>query len=511
MSDYSSSNYRIAKNTVFLSIRMIVVLAINLFTTRNVLQALGVVDYGIYNVVCGFVAMFSFLNTSMSNGIQRYFNYEYGKNGEDGANKVYNTSIYIQLILAILVVVFVELIGIWYLQNKIVIPLDRLNAAKIIFQCSVIMFVMGILQAPFLAAVTAHEKMDFFAIVSVIDSILKFGISLVIVHVAYDGLILYGLLMTLACIITFVLYFVYCKKNFTEIYFKPTFDKNMFKSMLGFSGWNLFGSFSGVIVDQGINLVLNSFFGPVINAAHGIAIQINGAVQSFVVNIGMPIRPQVTQSYARGEIHRVMSLTYSVSKITCAIVLMLAIPMALEMDFLLYIWLGNNVPDHTSTFAIIILATSLITNLNWATSGVVHATGYMRNYQIFGSLLRMSALPISILALKWFSIPEISLISVLVCQFLAHMVGLFILKSLIEFSILDYINQIIIPLLIIMVISLILLFCIHMMLPSGWIRLFSISLSSVLIVGVLFYLFALSSSERLAIKSFIKTRLIKTL
>ncbi len=496
MPEFSTSNKRIAKNTVFLSIRMVIVLVINLFTTRIVLQALGVVDYGVYNVVCGFVTMFAFLNTAMSNGIQRFFNYEYGKNGEEGANKVYCTSFYIQATLAIFVVILVEVIGLWYLHNKMVIPADRLMAAEWIFQLAVLTFVIGIMQAPFSAAVTAHERMDFYAIVSVLDSVLKLGIAYLILVVIADRLIFYGFLMASISVINIIIYFIYCKRNFKEIRFNKSFDKGLFKSMLGFSGWNLFGSFSGVMADQGINLVLNFFFGPIVNAARGVALQINGAVHSFVSNISMPVRPQVTQSYAQGDIDRTMSLTYSVSKITCAIVMVLAIPASLEIDYLLQLWLGENVPDHTASFTILILLTSLVTNLNWATSGVVHATGIMRDYQLLGSILRMSSVPIAFCLLKFYDIPEIALLSVFICQVLAHTAGVFIVKRIVKMSLRDYMKKVVNPIILILLISSALLYGIHCLMAEGIIRLIVVSVSSLFIVGLFYYLIGLNDGEK---------------
>ncbi len=503
MPDNSSSNKRIAKNTLFLSIRMVIVLIINLFTTRIVLKALGVVDYGVYNVVCGFVAMFGFLNTSMSNGIQRFFNYEYGKNGEDGANRVYCSSLYIQGALALIIVVLVEAIGVWYLHNKMVIPVERLEAAEWIFQFSVLMFVLGIMQAPYSAAVTAHERMDFYAIVSVLDAVLKFGIAYLIMIASSDRLILYGLLMASISLINIVIYFIYCKLNFKEIHFKPVFDKGMLKSMLGFSGWNLFGSFSNVMADQGINLVLNFFFGPVVNAARGVAQQVNGAVQSFVSNISMPVRPQVTQSYAKGDISRMMNLTYSVSKVTCGIVLVLAIPASLEIDYLLHLWLEDNVPDHTSVFTIIVLLTSIVTNLNWATSGVVHATGIMRNYQILGSVLRVGSIPLAYFLLKIYQIPSLALLSVLFCQLLAHAVGLFVVRSLVGMPIWDYIKKVVYPIVRVMVIATVILLLLHWLMPYGLFRLLVVSFSSLIVVVTLFYFLGLNDNEKTIVRKMV--------
>lgn len=509
MTDNSSSNKRIAKNTLFLSIRMVIVLVINLFTTRIVLQALGVVDYGVYNVVCGFVTMFAFLNTAMSNGIQRFFNYEFGKNGEDGANKVYCTSLYIQATLALIVVILVEVIGLWYLHNKMVIPADRMVAAEWIFQFAILTFVMGIMRAPYAAAVTAHERLDFYAIVSVLDAFLQFGIALSLLIIPFDSLIVYGILMAFISVINIIIYFIYCKKKFKEIRFNKSFNKELFKSMLGFSGWNLFGSFSGVMADQGINLVLNIFFGPVVNAARGVANQIGGAVHSFVANIMMPVRPQVTQSYACGDVQRTMSLTYSVSKITCAIVMVLAIPASLEINYLLHLWLGDNVPDHTAAFTIIIILTSIVTNLNWATSGVVHATGIMRDYQLWGSILRMISVPLAFVVLKVYKIPEIALLSVFVCQTLAHGVGLFIVKRLVNMSIREYLNRVVYPICLILSISIVASFGIHSLLPEGILRLIIVSFASLIIVVFLLYYLGVNDAERKLILKIINSMFSK--
>lgn len=495
MAEISSSNKRIAKNTVFLSIRMVIVLFVNLLTTRIVLHALGVEDYGVYNVVCGFVTMFGFLNTSMSNGIQRFFNYEYGKNGEEGANRVFCTSVYIQAALAIIVVFLVEVIGLWYLHNKMVIPTERMVASEWIFQFSVLMFVLGIMQAPFSAAVMAHERMDFYAFVSVLDAVLKCGIAFLLMSVSSDRLIVYGALMASISVLNIVVYFIYCKKCFREIRFVQTFDKQMFMSMLGFSGWNLFGSFSGVMVDQGINLVLNFFFGPVINTARGIALQIKGAVQSFVVNISMPVRPQVSQSYAQGNLGRTMSLTYGVSKISSAIVIMLSIPISLEIDFLLKVWLGE-FPSHTSAFTILILLTALVTNLNWATSGVVHATGIMRDYQVWGSLVKILAVPLSYFLISKYHIPEVALVTVLICEAIAHFIGLFIVRRLVGMSVRDYLTSVALPIILVMFISLSIIGPVRFLLNEGIARLVIISCLSVLVVGSLFFYLCLNRSER---------------
>ena len=475
---------------------MVVVLLISLYTTRVVLQVLGVIDYGVYNVVCGFVAMFAFLNTSMSNGIQRFFNYEYGKNGEEGANKVYCTSIFIQALLAIFVVVFVEAFGLWYLHSKMVIPDNRIYAAEWIFQLAILTFVIGIMQAPFTAAVTAHEKFDFYAVISVMDAILKLGMVYIIKYLPSDKLIIYGIITTIVALLNIIIYYVYCKKNFKEIYFNKNINKDLFKKMLSFSGWNLFGSFSGVMEGQGINLVLNFFYGPVVNAARGVANQINGGVQSFVSNITMPVRPQVTQSYAVGDTKRTLILTYGVSKMSCAIIFLLAVPAFFEIDYILSLWLGKSVPAYTASFTVLILLTSIVNNLNAAISNVVHATGIMRDYQLLGSIVRVCSVPIAYFLLTRYNIPELGLIAVLLTATLTHLVCLFIARRIVRFSMKEYFRTVVWPILIILIICIAFIYPIHHYMQEGLLRLIVVSVSSSLLIGVLFFYIAFNTTER---------------
>lgn len=505
MSDSGASNKRIAKNSIFLSIRMIVVLVISLYTTRVLLQELGVVDYGVYNVVCGFVLMFGFLNTSMSNGIQRFYNYEYGKNGEEGANKVYCTSLYIQILLAVIVAIVLEIVGLWYLNNKMVIPLERLDAAIWIFHFSIVAFVLGILQAPYAAAVTAHEKFDFYAIVSVLDVVLKLIIVYLLRVIPKDKLVVYGFLVAVIGVINLLLYYIYCKKKFNEICFaRGRLDKDLFKKMLSFSGWNLFGSFSGVMEVQGINLVLNFFYGPVVNAARGVAAQINAGVQAFVSNITMPVRPQVTQSYARGEYDRTMNLTFSVSKLGSAIILIISIPAAIEIDYILELWLGNNIPDHTATFTVLVLITQLVNSLNAAISNVVHATGIMRDYQLWSSIIRLLSIPSSIAILHIYDLPELALISVFVFSCISHFVGLLIVRNIVTISLRKYFKEVVLRTLLVMIICTIVVYIPHVLLPVGILRLMASCLLSVLAVSIAFYYVAFDENEKNLSKQMIK-------
>ena len=496
MSDIKQSNKRIAKNSIFLTVRMMIVLLISLYTTRLVLRALGVEDYGVYNVVCGFVSMFTFLNLSMSNGIQRFYNYELGKNGEKGANKVYVTSLIIQAILSLAVISLVESLGLWYLHNKMVVPVNRLFAAEWIFQFSVISFLFIILQAPFSAAVMAHERMGFYSIISVLDVLLKLGIALLIPFLSGDKLIWYGALMLLINVINFLLYSIYGKTHFSEIKFTRVFEKPLFRSMLGFSGWNLFGSFSGVMQEQGINLVLNFFFGPIVNAARGVATQVNAGLEGFVTNITMPVRPQVVQSYACGNDKRMMNLTFSVSKLSCCFLMMMAIPVSVEIHYILRIWLGDNVPDHAAAFTVIILFSSLISNLNAATSNVVHATGDMKNYQFWGSIIKICSVPIAFAVLRWYPRPELALLIVFVCRLTGHIVGLYIVRSLVGLSLKQYVVKVVVPILVVIAITFCVSLPIHFSLGEGFLRLVLVSFSGVVATGTSLFFLALDTNEK---------------
>lgn len=505
MPDNSANNKRIAKNSIFLSIRMVIVLGISLYTTRAVLDVLGVVDYGVQNVVCGFVAMFAFLNTSMSNGIQRFFNFELGRNGEEGANKVYCTAIIIQFILAVIIIVLTETFGLWYLHNKMVIPPERFIAAQWIFQFSVISFLFVIMQAPYTAAVMAHERMDFYAFVSVLDAVLKLIIVLALPFLQGDKLIIYGLLLLVISVTNFLLYAVYARLRFREIRFHRFFDRQLFRSMLGFSGWNLFGSFSGVMKEYGINLIINLFFGPVVNAARGVAAQVNSGLQGFVSNITTPVRPQIVQSYARGEVDRTMNLTYSISKLSCCFFYMLALPIMLEIDYILHLWLGENVPEHTSTFIIIVIATTFIAYLNSAVSAVVHASGQMKKYQLTTGLIGLASVPVAYGVLSLGAAPEYALLVTFLSKAIAQFFSVLILMQIVRFTFRDYLREVIYPLIIVIVCSSIFPLFPRTFMDESFCRLCVVCLTDVIAIALITYYFALNMSEKLLIRQLMST------
>ena len=504
MAGLYDNNSRIARNSIYMTVRMVIVLGITLYTTRAVLQALGVEDFGIYNVVCGFVAMFVFLNTAMTNGIQRFYNFHLGRDGETGITSVYNAALRIQIIVALIVVVLTETVGLWYLNNKMVIPVNRLFAAQWIFQFSIVSFIAVILQAPYSAAIMAHERFDYYAIVGVLDAVLKLLIALVIPYLAWDRLILYGLLLLGVSILNFFLYFVYSKRHFDGLIFKRKTSRELFAPLLSFSGWNIFGALAGMFKEHGINLVLNLFFGPVVNAARGIASQVNGGVQSFVSNISISVRPQVVQSYAQGKLNRTMRLTYSISKLSCEIMYLLGYPICLEINYVLRLWLGNDIPDHTATFVIIILLTKIINNLNTAVSGVVHASGKMALYQISGGFFALLTIPASYFLLKMGLEPESVLWGCLVITSIAQIAALLILRGIVHFSLWDYVRKVIIPFVFVVLSSFWFPLIPKYFMSEGFVRFCSVTLASTFSSALFIYFIGMDKDEKTMIRSFIR-------
>ena len=501
MSTQTDNNKRIAKNSIFMSIRMVIVLAITLYTSRVVLRVLGVEDYGVYNVVAGFVTMFGFLNSSLSNGIQRFYNFELGKNGIEGACRVYNMAMVIQILLAIIIVIPTEFIGLWYLHNKMVIPEGRMFAAEWIFHLSLLTFILHIIQVPYTAAVMAHERMGFYAIVNILDVLIKLGVVFVIPLLNNDALILYGVFILVIAFINLLLYICYSKRYFEEITIEIKFNTSLFKEMLSFSGWNIFGTLGHMLKDQGVNLILNFFFGPVVNAARGIANQVKGGMQSFVTNITVPVRPQVVQSYSQGNLERSLNLTYTISKLSCYFLLLIAQPIMLEIDFVLEIWLGDNIPEYTAIFVIIVLLDAFLNNLNSAVSGLVHATGKMRVYQLCGGTISLISVVIVYVVMLFWQVPVIALIVLLILDIIRQIVAISVLKSIVkEFSLRKYFKEVVVSLIIVASVSIILPFITHSYMQAGVLRFFLVLSISLLSVGVSIYLLGLNLSEKTMLK-----------
>lgn len=498
----SKNNKRIARNTIFLYFRLAIVMVVNLYATRVMLDVLGVSDYGVYNVVCGFVSMFGFLNTSMANGVQRFYNYELGKNGSDAVVRVYNTALIIQFVLAIMIIVLTETIGLWYVNTKMVIDPNRLVAANWIFQFAVISLIFVVMQIPYSAAILAYERMDYYAIVSVFDAGIKLAIVLMLPHLLGDSLILYGMLIMFVSVINFILYYVYCNKHFKHLRFTKTFDKVLFKSMMGFSGWNLLGSFAYVIKGQGVNVLINSFFGTVVNAANGVATQISSAIQTFSTNLVVAFQPQLTQSYAKKDYRRTEQLLLSMSKISFVLVCIIAIPIIVEMDLILDLWLKTNIPEHTNVFAKLTIVAMMIGVLNTPITQMVHASGQMKKYQIANSVVICSVLPISWVFIKLgFSATSVFIVTIVIMA-VNQIVSLLVLHSIFKFNVIGYMRNVIFPCIILTILSSVIASYVNGVMDASIWRFVVVFIVNLFTIVFVFYL-TINSSEKAVLKSYL--------
>ena len=359
MINSATNNKRIAKNTLMLYIRMLFIMVVSLYTSRVVLQALGVEDFGVFNVVGGIVTMFTFINSAMVSSTQRYLNFELATGNESKLKSVFNTSVQIHAIIAITIIVLGETIGLWFLLEKLVIPEGRMTAAIWVYQCSILSCAVNIMSAPYNADIIAHEKMSAFAYISVLEVSLKLLIVYLLWLSPYDKLIVYAILTLMIQIIIRSIYSGYCHKHFTESKLVWQFNKPLFKEMSGFAGWSFVGNLASILFNQGLNMMLNIFFGPVINAARGIAVQVQSTVTQFVTGFQTAINPQITKNYAEGNLEQMHSLMFRSARFSFLLLYFISLPVLLETKFLLTIWL-KEVPENTIIFTQFILINQLI-------------------------------------------------------------------------------------------------------------------------------------------------------
>ena len=502
-----NKNKRIAKNTLVLYVRMIVVLFLTFYISRLILHNLGIVDYGIYNVVFGFVSMFSFFNTSMTACIQRFYNYELGKNGDEGISHVFTTSIIIQLFLAFIIFILVESLGFYFFDNKLEIPIERMHSAQLIYQSSIAIMVLMIFQVPFQSLVICYERMNVYALVCIVDVVLKLLVTIVIAYLPGDSLVEYGFLLLLISVINLTFYIFYVFNKFKFITLKFKLDKSLLKKMLSFSSWSMFGSFAQICRFQGLNVLLNMFFGPVVNAAQGLAMQIKGGVTAFISNITTAAQPQIVQSYAVKDENRFRNLLFTISKICYIMLYMMVLPLILEMDFVLNFWLGENVPQYTSVFARIILFTSLIDVFNNPITICIYSTGKIRGYNLLTSLLGILLLPISYFILNFQYPPESVYYVSLIISIFVEIVSIYFLKIRTSIKISEYLSKVLFPLLIFSVFSCVIPFFIYYNLNPSAIR-FILTVTIVVVVTIfLGYYFCLNNNERELVKKMVYKKL----
>lgn len=511
MSDNSVNNKRIAKNTFFLYIRMAIVLFVTIYTSRVVLTSLGVENYGIYNVVAGFVTMFAFLNSSLTACIQRYYNYENSINGLRGFQRVYIMSFYIQLALSIIILFLLETFGVWYLNHKLVIPINRIDSANLLFHTSAASLFFVIIQVPYSAAVMAKEKMNYYAFIGIIDILLKLLVAISLPFIKKDSMEIYGILLLCVTIINFLMYYVYCKLKIEGMSLTTKYDTSLFKEMLSFTSWSVLGSFTQVIKDQGINILLNIFFGPIVNAARAVSFQIKSALVSFMSSIVTASRPQIVESYAAGNNIRAISLFFVISKLSYILLYLMVLPISYEINFVLNLWLGENVPDHTSNFTLIILITALIDILNWPVSIIIYATGKIDKYNILTSGIGLLILPIAYFFLKLGVTAEFVYILSLIISLLVQIVSVILLRSIINIKIADYCLNVLKPCILVTLSTVLIPYIFISIIDEGFLRIVITILCSTISVITATIFWGLNQSEKAFIFEFIKKHKVKKL
>lgn len=399
MSQSSDNNKRIAKNTLFLYFRMLFMMAISLYTNRVVLDKLGVTDFGIYNIVGGIVVMLGFLSGCMSNSVQRYLSYELGKNNTVGVNRVFNVALVVHVCIAVFVLLVMETVGLWYLNTHMNIPAARISAANWVFQCSLLTMMFTIMQVPYNAIIVSKEKMSIYAYISILEVTLKLLVVYILAIGSYDRLKLYGLLIMLVTIGVLMVYRIYCIRKFEEAKFRVVKDWSLFKDLISFSGWNMLSEVAWTFTGPGVNLILNVFYGPAVNAARGLAEQINGAVSRFVQNFQIAVNPQLIKLYAADEIEEMTKLLFRSTRFSYFLLFTLSLPLITEMDYILHLWL-KVVPAYTTDFCQLILICSLVSVNSTLLPKIAWAYGKIRNYQIIVSVVLFLNFPLSYLVLK---------------------------------------------------------------------------------------------------------------
>lgn len=497
-SQTTDNNKRIAKNTLLLYFRMLLMMFVTLFTSRVVLDKLGVTDYGIYNVVGGVVAMLGFLNSSMSNAVQRYLSFEIGKNNEAGVNRIFNVSLFAHAGIAVFVFVVMEIVGVWYLNTHMNIPAERMDAANWVLQCSIFTTLFTIVQVPYNAIIISKEQMGIYAYISILEVVLKLLVVYMLAIGNFDKLKLYSVLIMVVTIGIVMVYRFYCTRKYKEAKFKFIKDWNLLKQIVGFASWNMLGELAWVFTGQGVNIILNSFFGPVVNAARGLAEQVNGAVNRFVANFQTAVNPQLIKNYASDQLGEMKTLLFRSTRFSYYLLLALSLPIILKMDFILHLWL-KEVPDYTTGFCQLVLVSSLVSTLSNLLAQVARAYGKIRNYQIIVSIFLFLNFPLSYIVLKFGGSPLSTMFVNIGINAMLLFVRLRLTNRMIQMTYGSFIRNVLFPVIIVTAVALVIPLTIYFMLDNSIISFIIVCLVSFVSVGVSIYALGMNANERLYI------------
>lgn len=494
MAGYKADNARLAKNTMFLYFRMIFIMAVTLYTSRVVLRVLGVEDFGIFNVVAGVVAMFGFLNSSMSATTQRFISFSLGR-GDDNLNKVFSTCVLTHALIALGVLVLVESVGLWFLYNKMIIPEVRMDAAFWVFQFSALSTVVTVMSIPFNADIIAHEKMSAFAYISIVEVCLKLLIVFLLDVGNIDKLVLYGFLLLLVQCGIFLTYMGYCLRHFKESRFRFVYEKKLFSEVFSFAGWNLWGYLASILYTQGLNILLNVFFGPVVNAARGLANQVDGAIRLFASNFQMAINPQIVKTYAAKDLESMHKLVFRSSKFSFFLLLALSLPVMIEAPVILRLWLST-VPDWTASFLRLMLVVVIVDSVANPLMTSAAATGRIKLYQSVLGGIQLLIVPVAYVVLRMGGEPNsVFVVHICICL-IAFAVRLFIVRGMIGLSIKKYLMEVCVKSGVVTVVATVLPLTLYFSMNNSLLSAIVVVFVSLGSVAVSAYAIGLTKSER---------------
>lgn len=508
MPSVSSNNKRIARNTLFMYARMLLVMCVSLYTVRVVLKALGSEDYGINNVVGGIVTMLGFLSSTMSGASMRFFSYELGRKDYKKLSDFFSITFWFYVILVIGVVILAETIGLWFVYNKLVIPDNRINAALWVYQCSIIGFAFQMLAIPYNSLILARERMDIYAYVGIAEVLLKLLVAYLIKASPFDKLFSYAVLLMLATSFVSAFYIIYDVIKFPESRVRRYWDKQAFREIFSYSSWNLFSSVALVARSQGINILINIFFGPIVNTARAIAYQVNNAVNTFVTGFTQAVRPQITKYYAANEMNQMLALTYRTTRLCFFLIFLLSTPLILETRFVLVLWLGE-VSDMTILFTRLVLLTSIIDATSIPLTAVISSTGKIKYTQLTNGLILIAILPLSYVFYKFGFPPQTTMIIAFIASLLCHINRIYFSCKLTTMTFSDYFNETIIPIVIILLLGGGLSIALQIVIKGAPIAHFlGIVVSSTLVNSLIVYLFGLKKAEKVLLSKFIQDKVL---
>lgn len=502
----SDQNKTIAKNTIYLYLRLMVSMAISLYTSRAFLEALGVEDYGIYNIVAGVVSMLSLFTGALTSAAQRFITYELGAGNQEKLHRTFSTFSTLLIIFSVIIIVLSLIIGDWLVKATLYIPEGRISEAVKVFYLSCIAFCVNVVSTPYIACVTAHEKMNFYALVSIGDSVLKLLIVFLLYITPFDHLGTYAFLIVAAALINYGFYGIYCKKKFTETEFQIILDIPILKGIYSFSMWVIFGCAAMVAKEQGVNMLINRFFGVTMNAARGVSMQVFSILNQFANSIATAVNPQITKSYASGDLQRSISLTFILTKAQGIMLLLITVPLFLEIDYVLALWL-KEVPYYASVFAKWVIIICVTSTLRQTYGALYLATGKVRFLEIVGGVIILFNLPISFVALK-LGVEPVSTMIINVCLEITCMFVCFgYMRRLLGFPTGRFYKRVIAPIVLTAFASFFIAFLVQKQFDSCFLRLLLVCVITTLATGLLSYYFVLEKSERTLLFEMVKKKL----